>query len=102
MIRVVFIVLLFVFVVRVGGVVLRRTPLHRTAPNFALFFPSPAPIFSFCLSRCVFSLNFGGVCEVMADFGQTDFGQTDFGQFFDPIVVLTDFGQTDFGQFLVF
>ena len=41
-------------------------PLHwtrRTAQNFALFFPSPAPFRSFCVSLGVFSLNFGGVFE---------------------------------------
>ena len=41
-------------------------PLRRTAQNFALFFPSPAPIFTFHSSLPllgVFSLNFGGVFE---------------------------------------
>ena len=35
---------------------LRRTSLRRTAQNFALSFPSPAPIFAlFCLSHCLSS-----------------------------------------------
>ena len=40
---------------------LPRTPLSRTAQNFALFFPFPPPICSLCVSLGVFSLNFGGV-----------------------------------------
>ena len=32
-------------------------------PKFRSFFPLPPPFRSFCLSLCVFSLNFGGVCE---------------------------------------
>ena len=43
---------------------LRRTALRRTAQNFALFFPSPAPVFIFFSLSCwSFSLNFGGVFE---------------------------------------
>ena len=38
--------------------------LRRTTQNFALFFPLPPPFRSFCLSLCVFSLNFGGVFEL--------------------------------------
>ena len=38
-------------------------PLRRTAQIFALFFPSPATVYSFSLSCWSFSLNFGGVFE---------------------------------------
>ena len=39
---------------------LRWTPLRGTAQN-SLFFPFPPQFRSFCVSLCVFSLNFGGV-----------------------------------------
>ena len=42
-----------------------RTALHRTAQNFALFFPSPVPIFVLFLSLGVFSWN-SGVFEAPA------------------------------------
>ena len=66
--------LFVVVVVRVGGVVVGLdhpppdTPPPDTPPpdrpKFrAFFFRLPSPIRSFCLSLCVFSLNFGGICE---------------------------------------
>ena len=42
---------------------LRWTPLRRTAQNFALF-SLPPPFHSFYVSLGVFSLNFGGVLKV--------------------------------------
>ena len=58
--------LLWLLLVRIpgqpcAGHPLQRTPFRRTTQNFALCFPSPAPISFFCLSLGVFSLNFGGV-----------------------------------------